>query len=66
MIFKLIQSTLFAMLGVQKRSNLEHDFQQKSALPFIISGVIGGVLFVLTIIGVVRLVLWLVAPGINA
>jgi len=54
---KLVFSTMAAAIGVQSRKNLENDFQQSSPMPFIAAGVIFTTLFVLALIGIVKLVL---------
>jgi len=56
-LLKIIKSVLSAMIGVQKKKNLEEDFSQKSAMPFIIVGITMTLVFLLTIWGVVQLVL---------
>ncbi len=50
-------SVLAAAIGVQNRKNLEQDFEQSSPLPYIIAGVVFTVVFMLTLIFVVKLVL---------
>lgn len=54
---KVIKSVLSAMIGVQKKKNLEEDFSHKSATPFIIAGLIMMLVFVVAIWGVVQLAL---------
>ena len=56
-IFDVILSVISAALGVQTTDKRERDFQGGSALPYIIGGVIFTVIFILSIIAVVRLVL---------
>ncbi|OED47378.1 hypothetical protein ACH42_02975 [Endozoicomonas sp. (ex Bugula neritina AB1)] len=53
----VIQSTLSAAFGVQKRSKLERDFEEGKPADFIIAGVIGTALFVLVLIVIVNLIL---------
>jgi flagellar biogenesis protein FliO len=55
--FKIAKSVLSAMIGVQKKKNLEEDFSQQSAMPFIIVGIIMVLVFLVTIWLVVQLVL---------
>ena len=55
--FKIAKSVLSAMIGVQKKKNLEEDFSQQSAMPFIIVGIIMVLVFLVTIWVVVQLVL---------
>lgn len=54
---KVIKSVMSAMIGVQKKKNLEEDFSKSSAAPFIIAGIIMTLIFVFTIWVVVRVVL---------
>jgi hypothetical protein len=52
-----VGSVLSAAFGVQSRKNRERDFKHGKALHFIIAGAVFTVLFVLTMIVVVKLVL---------
>lgn len=54
---RVIKSVLSAMIGVQKKKNLEADFSKSSATPFIIAGIIMTLLFILAVWGVVQLAL---------
>ncbi|MFL0802792.1 MAG: DUF2970 domain-containing protein [Agarilytica sp.] len=56
-IFALSLSVLAAAVGVQNRKNLEQDFEQSSPFPYIIAGIVFTVVFMLTLIFVVKLVL---------
>ncbi len=56
-IAQVIASVVSAAFGVQSTANRERDFTGGSAKTYIIAGVVFTVLFILTIIGVVRLVL---------
>lgn len=56
-ILQVIQSVLAASIGVQSDKNRERDFTQGSAKAFIIAGLIGTLLFILTIVTLVKLVL---------
>ncbi len=56
-ILQLIQSVFAASMGVQSNKNRERDFKKGSAKAFIIAGIIGTILFVLTIFTIVKLVL---------
>ncbi len=49
----LILSTFAAAFGVQTDKNRERDFQQSSIVPYIVSGIIFTVLFMLTLIFIV-------------
>ena len=56
-ILQVAQSVLAASFGVQSARTRERDFSRGSARTFIIAGLIGTVLFILTVYTVVRLVL---------
>ena len=53
----IIKSTLAAAIGVQSEEARRRDFTHGRAGPFIIAGLIGTALFVLVLVGVVKLVL---------
>jgi hypothetical protein len=50
-------SVISAALGVQSTKNRERDFRKGSPSRFVIMGIIGTILFILTVAMVVRLVL---------
>lgn len=52
-----IGSVLASFFGVQSRKNRERDFSRGNAKRFIVLGVVFTLLFVLTVIGVVRLIM---------
>jgi len=52
-----IKSVMAAMIGVQKADTLREDFSKKSAMPFIVAGIVMTVLFVLSVYGLVQLIL---------
>lgn len=54
---RIIKSVMSAMIGVQKKKNLEEDFAKSSATPFIVAGIIMTLLFIATVWGVVQFVL---------
>lgn len=56
-LLQMIGSTLAAAFGVQSSRNRERDFTRGKPLHFIIIGVVFTALFVLAVVGVVRLVL---------
>ncbi len=55
--WQLVRSTLSAFIGVQSNANRERDFQRGKMSHFIWMGLLFGLVFVLTLIGVVQLVL---------
>ncbi len=55
--FELVKSVLMAFLGVQSNQNRERDFARGKLSHFIIIGLALGLLFILIIVGVVRLVM---------
>lgn len=54
---RIVSSIWAAFLGVQKRERLEEDFTRGSARHYIVAGVLFVVLFILVVVGVVKLVL---------
>lgn len=46
----VIKSVLASMLGVQTQQNYENDFAEKSAMPYIITGIVMVVLFVVSLV----------------
>ena len=56
--FQLMKSTMSAFIGVQSNANRERDFKHGKISHFIGIGVLFGLLFVLTLLGVVQLVLY--------
>lgn len=55
--WQLLKSTLSAFIGVQSNANRERDFKHGKVSHFIWMGLLFGVFFVLTLMGVVQLVL---------
>ncbi|GAA4900692.1 DUF2970 domain-containing protein [Ferrimonas pelagia] len=56
-MIRIIGSILAALFGVQSEANRQHDFQQRSALPYLLTGLVALLLFVLSLVLVVRWVL---------
>lgn len=56
-VLSVVKSVLAAAFGVQSSSNRERDFSQGSYRHFIVAGIVFTVLFVLTLVLVVRTVL---------
>ena len=57
--WQLLKSTLSAFIGVQSNANRERDFKYGKMSHFIWMGLLFGLVFVLTLVGVVQLVLYL-------
>lgn len=55
--WQVIKSTLAAMFGVQSKKNLGQDFQHGKPIHYIVAGIIFATLFLLTVIGLVKLFL---------
>ena len=55
--FQLLKSTMSAFVGVQSNANRERDFKHGKISHFIGIGLLFGLLFVCTIIGVVQIVI---------
>lgn len=56
---QLLKSTFSAFIGVQSSANRERDFKHGKMSHFIWMGLLFGLVFVLTLVGVVQLVLYL-------
>jgi hypothetical protein len=56
--WQLVKSVFSAFLGVQSNANRERDFTQGKMSHFIWMGLLFGLVFVSTIVGVVQLVLY--------
>ncbi len=54
---QLLKSVLSAFLGVQSNTNRERDFKHGKISHFIVIGIMFGLIFVLTLMGIVQLVL---------
>ena len=61
--WQLLKSTLSAFIGVQSNANRERDFRHGKISQFILVGLLFGLIFVLTIVGVVQLVLHFAGQG---
>lgn len=57
--WQMLKSTLSAFIGVQSNANRERDFKHGKTSHFIWMGLLFGLVFVLTLVGVVQLVLYL-------
>jgi len=55
--WQLLKSTMSAFIGVQSNANRERDFKHGKVSHFIWMGLLFGLVFVLTLLGVVQLVL---------
>lgn len=56
-LWQVAKSVLAAMLGVQKSENYQRDFQYGKSSQYIVVGLIFVTLFILILVGVVKLVL---------
>jgi hypothetical protein len=57
-VFSFMSSIFAAAFGVQSNKNRERDFEHGKFHHFIIGGIIFAVLFILLVIGVVKLVMY--------
>jgi len=53
-LFRYLLASLAALIGIQSQKNREQDFKQRSALGYIISGIILVLIFILVLVGVVK------------
>lgn len=56
-LWQVTKSVFAAFLGVQSNKNYQRDFTHGKPWQYIVIGLVGVVLFILTIVGVVNLVL---------
>lgn len=56
-LWQTTQSVLWAMLGVQSKKNARRDFSKGKFSHFLIIGVVFALVFILTIVSVVRVIL---------
>ena len=56
-LWQVIKSVNAAFLGVQSSKNYQRDFTYGKPSQYIIIGIIGVLLFILTLVGIVKLVL---------
>lgn len=54
---RAIKSVMAAMIGVQKKKNLEEDFSKKNAMPFIVAGIFMTLMFIFAVWAVVKIAL---------
>ena len=55
-IYRIIQSTRAAAIGVQSKKNRERDFEEGSAGTYIVAGIVFTALFIATMLTVVHVV----------
>ncbi|WP_226988961.1 DUF2970 domain-containing protein [Brumicola pallidula] len=48
--FRLIKSVSASMLGVQSQKSYEEDFTEQSPVPFIVTGIVLVILFVVSLV----------------
>jgi len=58
----VLKSTVFAACGIQSKANRERDFEHGKPSTFIIAGIIFVLVFILSIVGIVKLVMTLAVP----
>jgi hypothetical protein len=56
-LLQIVLAVFWSFFGVRKRRNFEEDMATIKPQHIIVAGVIGGVLFVLMLLGLVRLIL---------
>ena len=57
-LLQVLRSVMSASFGVQKRENLERDFQHGNAGQYIVIGLVFTLFFILGIWGLVQLAFW--------
>lgn len=58
-----VQAVAWSFFGVRRRSGLEHDVTQLNPVHVIVAGVLGAVIFVVSLVLLVR---WVVGSGVAA
>ena len=58
-LWQVMKSTFSAFIGVQSNANRERDFRHGKMSHFIVMGLLFGLVFVLTLVGIVQLILHL-------
>ncbi|WP_255409454.1 DUF2970 domain-containing protein [Glaciecola sp. 33A] len=48
--FRLVKSVSASMLGVQSQKSYEEDFTEQSAVPFVVTGIVLVIVFVVSLI----------------
>lgn len=55
--WQVIQSVLAAFMGIQSKSNREHDFTKGSVINYIVVGIALTIIFILTLIFIIKLII---------
>lgn len=55
-VWQVAKAVMFAFMGIRKKSDLEHDAATLKPAQVIIGGIIGGILFVISLMLLVRLI----------
>lgn len=48
--FRLVKSVTASMMGIQSQKNYEEDFAEQSVVPFVVTGIILVILFILSLV----------------
>jgi len=54
--WQVAKAVMFAFMGIRKKSDLEHDAATLKPAQVIIGGIVGGILFVISLMVLVRLI----------
>lgn len=49
-LLRLVKSVTASMMGVQSQKNYEEDFAEQSVIPFVVTGIILVILFILSLV----------------
>ena len=55
-IWQVAKAVMFAFMGIRKKSDLENDAATLKPFQLIVGGIIGGIMFVISIMLLVRLI----------
>lgn len=58
-----VQAVAWSFLGIRKRAGYERDVQRLNPVHVILAGIIGAILFIVTLVAVVG---WVVSSGVAA
>jgi len=55
-VWQVAKAVMFAFMGIRKKSDLEHDAATLKPAQVIIGGIIGGILFVISLMLLVKII----------
>ncbi len=55
--WQVIKSVLAAFMGIQSKSNREHDFTKGNVVSYIVVGIAATIVFILTLVFIIKLII---------